>query len=224
VVDLGASHVKFSVSRSQEKRAFSSGKHLTPRPMVKRILTMTADWHYDAVTLGFPGAVIHGRPAKDPVNLGHGWTRFDFEKHFKKPVKIINDAAMQAIGSYRGGRMLFVGLGTGVGSALILYDIIVPLELGELKTAKGRKLGDVLGKKGLKKKGLTAWKRAVFHTIPSLAAAFQADYLVIGGGSVKHLDKLPEGACRGSNDLAFVGGARVWNTKISHVKHTWIIR
>src|SRR5579864_3096785 len=174
VIDVGGTHVKFRIGPRGAIHQFDSGPKMTPGRMTRQLHKLLGKQRYDAVSIGYPGLVYHGRIAADPYNLGKGWVGYDFSTALERPVRLSNDAAMQAIGSYRGGRMLFIGLGTGLGSALILDDIIVPLELGELKTAKGRKLGDVLGKKGLKKKGLTAWKRAVFHTIPSLAAAFQA--------------------------------------------------
>lgn len=223
MIDIGGSGVKFMIPGKRNKSRFPSGPKLTPEAMVERILTMTVGWRYTAVSIGYPGAVIHGQPAAEPPNLGKGWVGFDFEQRFRKPVKIINDAAMQALGSYRGGRMLFVGLGTGLGSAFILDDIVVPLELGELTDAKGRKLGNVLGKRGLKKKGVPTWEKSLRDVLPRLAAAFGTDYLVIGGGSAKLVSKLPRGTRRGSNALAFVGGERLWNSAIHHVKHTWVI-
>ena len=215
--------MKFAIPGKREKRRFRSGPTLTPEQMMERILALTVGWRYAAVSIGFPGSVIHGQPAAEPPNLGKGWVGFDFEQRFRKPVKIINDAAMQALGSYRDGRMLFVGLGTGLGSAFILDDIVVPLELGELTDSKGRKLGNVLGKRALKKKGLPNWEKSLQDIIPHLVAAFRTDYLVIGGGSAKLVSKLPRGTQRGSNDLAFVGGERLWNSTIQHVKHTWVI-
>ncbi len=226
VIDVGASHVKFTLWRNGKPRKFASGKGLTPRKMMRRIQRMTQDWKYDAVSLGIPGPVIHGRPAGEPPRLGRGWTRFDFEKHFGKPVKIINDAAMQALGSYRGGRMLFVGLGTGLGSALILDDVIVPLELGDLSYSKGRALVDVLGQAALESTNPRRWEKAVHNVVNHLAAAFRTDYLVIGGGNAKRLRRLPRGARRGSNSKAFLGGARLWRVGAVYAtpkKHIWVI-
>lgn len=218
--------MKFAIWGKRSKRAFESDHTMTPRRMVDCLLSMTADWPYDAVSIGFPGAVLHGKPAADPPNLGPGWVRFDFEKHLKKPVRIINDAAMQALGSYRGGRMLFLGLGTGVGSALILDHVIVPLELGELKYSNKRITAQVLGNDGLNKTGLRRWEKAVHEVVGRLVAAFQTDCIVIGGGNAKRLKRLPAGARRGSNDWAFVGGARLWGIGTLHAKsrkHTWVI-
>src|SRR5262249_50335931 len=149
---------------------------------------------------------LDGKPAGEPPNLGKGWIGYDFKRHFKKPLKLINDAAMQALGSYQGGRMLFVGLGSGFGSALILDRVIIPLELGELADSKGRRLADVLGKQGLSKRSVHHWKQSLHNIIPHLKAAFLTDDLVIGGGNVKLLPKLPKGTRRGSNDFAFIGG------------------
>ena len=176
------------------------------------------------VSIGFPGPVVNGKPAVNPPTLAKGWLGFDFEGHFKKPVKIINDAAMQALGSYRGGRMLFIGLGTGVGSALILDDVIIPLELGELKYSKKNTVAEILGKECLKKIGTKRWEKAVHEVVPRLAAAFRTDYVVIGGGNSKRLKRLPACARRGSNDRAFTGGARLWTGAVQAKKHTWVIR
>jgi polyphosphate glucokinase len=226
VVDIGGSHVKFTVWGERAKGKFESCQDMTPQRLVKEVLTRAAGWKYDAVSLGFPGAVVHGRPACDPPNLGKGWIGFQFRRYFKKPVRIINDAAMQALGSYRGGRMLFVGLGTGVGSALILDDVVVPLELGELGHANGDTLADVLGKRALKRYGRRKWERALRRIIPRLAAAFRTDYVVLGGGNQKLLKKLPACARRGSNDKAFTGGARLWGLarlRANPRKHTWVL-
>ncbi len=183
---------------------------MTPSQMVVEALSLTAKWEFDVVSIGFAGPVVHGKPAGDPENLGPGWTDFDFAKAFRKPVKLINDAAMQALGCYEGGRMLFIGLGTGVGSALILDDVIVPLELGELRHSRSQLLRDVLGKKALKEKGRAKWERAVHAAVKNLRAAFVADYVVLGGGNVKKLKRWPGGARRGGNRFAFDGGVRLW--------------
>ncbi len=226
MVDIGGSNVKFTVWGKGLKGKFGSGKNLTPKRMVKEVLARTKAWKYNAVSLGFPGSVIHGRPGDDPPNLGKGWTGFHFRRYFKKPVRIINDAAMQALGSYRGGRMLFLGLGTGVGSALILDDVVVPLELGELGYADGETVSDVLGKPAFEKNGRKAWESAVHDIVPRLAAAFRTDSVVIGGGNAKKLRKLPNGTRRGSNSKAFVGGARLWGLarlRANPRKHTWVL-
>lgn len=210
VIDVGGSNVKLRNSADQRTAKFKSGKSLTASQMVKRARKLTLDWRYDVVSIGFPGPVVHGRPQADPINIGGGWTRLDFEKAFRKPVKLINDAAMQALGSYEGGRMLFIGLGTGLGSALIVDGVVVPLELGEMRYSRGKTLEDVLGKRGFKRLGRARWRKAVDAAVANLKAAFVADYVMIGGGNVKKLKRLPAGARRGSNRHAFRGGMRLW--------------
>jgi predicted NBD/HSP70 family sugar kinase len=223
VVDIGGSHIKFAVpGKKLEKREFSSGKEMTPAKMLKKILSMTPDWKYEAVSIGFPGKVLHGRIAKNPGNLGKGWVNFNFEKHFKKPVKVMNDAAMQALGSYQGGRMLFLGLGTGLGSTLILDGVVVPLELGELKYSKEKSFGEILGKPA-SKEDRRKWEAAVHEAVGEVARAFSADYVVIGGGNARRLKHLPACARRGSNKNAFKGGVRLWTDAV-HKKHTLVIR
>jgi predicted NBD/HSP70 family sugar kinase len=226
VIDVGGSGIKFKIWGKRQQHRFPSGRHMTPNKMVQGVLEVAQDWKYDVVSIGFPGPVIKGKPAAESPKLGKGWTKFDFEKHFKKPVKIINDAAMQALGSYAGGRMLFIGLGTGLGSALILDDVIVPLELGELAYSKNRTLDGVLGKRGLEKLGKQRWGTSVHRVIRRLRAAFRTDYLVIGGGNADLLKRLPTGARRGSNEKAFIGGARLWRVGAVYAKpqrHTWVI-
>lgn len=226
VIDIGGSNVKFKIWGQRGKFKFKSGRGLTPQKMMKELLAATAHWDFDAVTIGYPGPVIHGRPAEEPPNLGKGWVRFDFEKHFRKPIKIINDAAMQALGSYKGGRMLFLGLGTGLGSALILDDIIVPLDLGDLAYNKDKTVAEVLGKQGLKEIGREAWEKSVHRVVEHLISAFRAEYLVLGGGNAKLLRKLPKGTQRGSNEKAFAGGARLWRACARAVipqRHTWVV-
>lgn len=183
---------------------------MTPDQMVPRALLLTAKWDYDVISIGFAGPVVHGKPACDPDNLGPGWIDFDFRKAFRKPVKLINDAAMQALGCYKDGRMLFLGLGTGLGSTLILDEVVVPLELGQLRFSKGETLEDVLGKKNLKKIGREKWEAAVHAAVDNLHKAFVANYIVLGGGNAKKLKKLPKDSRRGSNRYAFPGGVRLW--------------
>jgi len=224
VIDVGGTTVKFRAQGKRARREFLSGKQMTPEKMVTAVLDMTGDWKYNAVSIGLPGPVIHGKAASDPPNLAPGWVGFDFEKRFKKPVKIMNDAAMQALGSYRGGRMLFIGLGTGLGSTMILDGVIVPLELGELMHQRS-KVSEVLGKKAADH-NRRAWRKAVGDVVRSLAAAFRTDYLVVGGGNVRLLGRLPVAARRGSNDNAFIGGARLWDggaITAQPRKHTWVI-
>ncbi len=213
IIDVGGSNVKLRKSDAPHRAKFESGPEMTPSQMVVQVFSLTAKWDYDVVSIGFAGPVVHGKPAADPQNLGPGWTDFDFEKAFRKPVKLINDAAMQALGCYEGGRMLYIGLGTGVGSTLILDEVIIPLELGELSHSRSETLRDVLGKEALKKKGRAKWKRAVHAAVKNLKAAFMADYVVLGGGNVKKLNPLPGGARRGGNHFAFEGGVRLWRKR-----------
>ena len=210
VIDVGGSNIKLRKSDSPHTLKFKSGPKMTPSQMVVQTLALTAKWKYDVVSIGFAGPVVHGKPASDPENLGPGWTEFDFRKALRKPVKLINDAAMQALGCYKGGRMLFLGLGTGLGSTLILDEVVVPLELGQLRYSEDKTLEDVLGKESLKKMGSKKWEAAVHAAVKNLHAAFVADYTIIGGGSAKKLAKLPKGARRGSNRFAFRGGVRLW--------------
>jgi polyphosphate glucokinase len=210
VIDVGGSKIKLRNSADNRVQKFPSGKTMTARKMVEEAVKLTSDWEYDVVSIGFPGPVVHGRPTAEPVNIGGGWKRYNFKKAFGKPVRLINDAAMQALGSYRQGRMLFLGLGTGLGSSLIVDDVMVPLELGELRYSRRKTLEDVLGKRGLKEIGSARWQRVVHASVANLKKAFLADHVVIGGGNVKRLKRLPRGARRGSNLYAFRGGVRLW--------------
>ena len=207
---MGGSKIKLRKSDSPHTLKFESGRQMTPSQMVVQVLGLTAKWDYDVISIGFAGPVIHGKPASDPQGLGPGWTDFDFRKAFRKPVKLINDAAMQALGCYTGGRMLFLGLGTGVGSTLILDEVVVPLELGQLRYSRNQTLEDVLGKRALKKNGAAKWQRAVRTTVANLHKAFAADYVVLGGGNAKKVKRLPKDTRRGSNRYAFHGGVRLW--------------
>jgi len=210
VIDVGGSNVKVRNSAGRRTAKFKSGKTMTARQMATQARELVSDWHYDVVSIGIPGPVRHGRPTADPINIGGGWRRFDFKKVFGKPVKLINDAAMQALGSYEGGRMLFIGLGTGLGSALIVDGVVVPLELCQMRYSRRKTLEDLLGKGGLRRIGPARWRKAVEAAITNLKAAFVVDYVVIGGGNVKKLKHLPAGARRGSNRHAFRGGVRLW--------------
>ncbi|HYJ06119.1 MAG TPA: hypothetical protein VEX43_13360 [Chthoniobacterales bacterium] len=210
VIDVGGSKIKLRKSDSPHTLKFESGPKMTPSEMVVQAMLLTAQWEYDVVSIGFAGPVVHGKPALDPDNLGSGWTAFDFQKAFRKPVKLINDAAMQALGCYTGGRMLFLGLGTGLGSTLILDEVVVPLELGQLRYSESQTLEDVLGKSSLKKIGREKWEAAVHAAVDNLHNAFVADYTVLGGGNAKKLKRLPKGTRRGSNLYAFRGGVRLW--------------
>lgn len=209
VIDVGGTHIKLKLSDSDEIRKVPSGMDISAKEMVEDVLKATADWSYDAVSIGYPGPVVRGRIAEDPVNLGPGWLGFDFSV-LGKPVKVINDAAMQALGSYEGGRMLFLGLGTGLGSTLIIDGMIAPMELGHLPYKKGRTFEEYVGVAGLKRQGKNKWKAAVFDVVAQLRHALQAEYVVLGGGNVKKLDELPPGCKQGDNSNAFTGGVRLW--------------
>jgi len=210
-IDVGGSHVKARVFGRRDMRQIESGPSLTPRQMVARIHKLIGDWNYDAVTIGYPGVVLHGKIVAEPHNLGRGWVGFDFRKAFGRPTHILNDAAMQAIGSYEGGRMLYLGLGTGLGSALIVDGIVAPLELAHLAFKKGRTYEDYVGARGMKRLGGKKWRQAVKQVVEQLTTALEADYVVIGGGNARKLKRLPKNARLGSNDFAFIGGFRVWH-------------
>lgn len=212
-IDIGGTKVKVLVSGETEPRKVSSGKELTPTRMVEEVQKLASDWKFQAVSIGYPGLVGSAGPRSEPGNLGPGWVGFDFALAFGKPVRIINDAAMQALGSYEGGRMLFLGFGTGLGSALIADKIIIPLELGRLAYRDGRTLGEVLGRAGLAKLGKKAWRIAVKEAASTLLAAFVADHVVIGGGNAKLLKELPPGMRMGHNLTAFRGGFRLWDVE-----------
>jgi polyphosphate glucokinase len=191
-------------------REFESGPIMTARAMVKRVKQLTADWRYDAVSIGFPGPVLHGRIVAEPVNLGGGWVRFDFRRAFGRPVRIVNDAAMQALGSYRGGSMLFLGFGTGLGTALIVDGVIEPMELAHLPYLTGKTYEDYVGLRGLKRLGKKKWRKHACDVAKRFKAALEAEDLVLGGGSAKQLKKLPRGARIADNQHAFTGGFRLW--------------
>jgi len=209
VVDVGGTHVKVLAQGQKEHRQFDSGPRLTPRRMVSGVRKITADWTYDAVSIGFPGAVANNRPLSEPHNLGRGWVGFRFDRAFGHPVRVINDAAMQALGSYKGGKMLFLGFGTGLGTALIVNGIIEPLELGHLPYKK-KTYEDYVGLRGLERHGKKKWRRYVTDVVERLRAALEPDDVVLGGGNVRLLKKLPEGARAGDNANAFAGGFRLW--------------
>jgi polyphosphate glucokinase len=211
-VDIGGSSVKVLASGQTEPRKRRSGKKLTPAKMVEIVQDLAEGWNYDAISIGYPGLVGNQGPSSEPSNLGPGWVGFDFSTAFGLPVKIMNDAAMQALGSYEGGRMLFLGLGTGVGSALITEEIILSLELGQLPYKRGETLGEALGRQGLKRLGKVEWRRAVTDMASALMKAFLADSVVIGGGNAKKLKELPPGVRRSHNLTAFRGGSRLWDT------------
>lgn len=209
-IDIGGNHVKILVSGRRLKRQADSGPEMTAQQMVDAVKGLADGWDYDVVAMGYPGPVTHNKPLLEPVNLGSGWCGFDFAGAFGKPVKIINDALMQAIGSYEGGRMLFLGLGTGLGSAMIVDNVAQPMELAHLPYRKGRTFEYYLGEAGLERLGKKRWRKHVFAVVEQLHAALEPDYIVIGGGGVKKLDELPRGCRRGDNANAFKGGFRVW--------------
>jgi polyphosphate glucokinase len=209
VIDVGGSNVKLMISR-WEKRKFKSGPDLTPREMVAQMKSLLHDWNFDAVSMGFPSPVRNGRIMSEPKHLGPGWTGFAYEKSLGKPIRIINDAAMQALGSFHGGRMLFLGLGTGLGSTLIWETNVLPLELGDLPYGNGDIIEDYLGKSGMKQLGEKKWKREVLRAVLLLKKSLIADYVVLGGGSAKKFDQLPAGIEPGHNRNAFLGGVRLW--------------
>ena len=210
VLDVGGTHVKALASGQKAPREFASGPKMTPSHMVRQVKELVKDWSYDRISIGYPGPVIHGRVLRDPYNLGHGWVRFDFRKAFGRPVRLINDAAMQALGSYQGGRMLFLGLGTGLGSTMIVDGVLQPMEIAHLPYKKGRSYEDYVGIQGLERLGKKKWRKHVAKVVEELKAALEADYVVLGGGNVKKLKQLPKGAREGTNRNAFIGGFRLW--------------
>lgn len=222
VVDVGGTHVKMMISRAK-KRKFKSGPKLAPREMVAEIKEEVEGWNFDVVSIGFPAPVRDGRILDEPKHLGKGWVRFNFEKAFRKPVRVVNDAALQALGSYRGGRMLFLGLGTGLGSTLVLRDTVIPLELGDLPYRDDRIIEDFLGKPGIAELGEKEWERQVMSAVAQLKKSFVADYVVLGGGNAKKLKKLPAGAELGHNRNAFLGGVRLWQVDPRSRRSKWTI-
>src|ERR1700721_303182 len=210
-IDIGGSHVKARVSGRREEREFESGPTLTARQMAAKLRKLTEDWTYDVVSIGYPGVVLHGKVVSDPHNLGAGWVGFDFSRAFGRPTHVLNDAAMQAVGSYEGGRMLFLGLGTGLGSAMIVDGVVAPMELAHLLYKKGRTYEEYVGARGLKRLGNKKWNRTVNEVVTQLSTLLEADFVVIGGGNARKLKRLPKNARLGSNDFAFLGGFRVWH-------------
>lgn len=209
VVDVGGTSVKILATGQYEPRKFPSGPTLTPETMVSRVKELAGDWTYDVVAIGYPGPVLRDRPVAEPHNLALGWVGFDYQAAFGRPVKIINDAAMQALGSFRGGKMLFLGLGTGLGSALIVDGIVEPMELGHLPYRRGT-YEDYVGVRGLDRLGKRKWRKRVWDVVARLVAALEPDDVVIGGGNARKLKELPEGSRLGDNADAFIGGFRLW--------------
>jgi polyphosphate glucokinase len=213
VVDVGGSHVKcLLVPGDTEERKFDSGPDFGPVEMIAGVLDLTADWTYDVVSIGYPGPVRDGRPAVEPHNLAPGWVGFDYEKALGKPVRMLNDAAMQALGSYHGGSMLFLGFGTGLGAAFVINGIVQPLELAHLPWRDGRTYEEWTGDAAFERDGEATWRANVLRVIDLFQAAFQPDYIVVGGGNARLLDDLPTGVEPGDNDNAFVGGYALWAT------------
>jgi polyphosphate glucokinase len=218
VLDIGGSHAKLLVTGRRMPVKFPTGSKMTPAQLMREIRRVTQDWKYDAVSIGFPGPVIHGRIVSEPHNLGPGWVTFDFARAFQKPVAIVNDAAMQALGSYRGGRMLFMGLGTGLGMAMIADGVLEPMELAHLPYKDGRTYEDYVGFRGLERRGKKKWRRSVEKVVARFKQALQADDLVLGGGNIKYLKHVPAGARLGSNRNAFLGGFRLWSRDSRYAK------
>jgi polyphosphate glucokinase len=216
VIDVGGTHVKLLVTGMKQPILIPSGRTLTPEVMIRQVKDAVKTYPYDVVSIGYPGPVVHGRPLREPHNLGQGWVGFDFRRALGRPVKIINDAAMQALGSYRKGRLLFLGLGTGLGSAMIADGVVEPMELAHLPYKRGKTYEDYLGIRGLKRLGRKKWARQVAKVVSLMRAALQAEEVVLGGGNVKKLKTLPPGARLGNNENAFRGGSELWNEDVDH--------
>ncbi len=210
VIDVGGTNIKVLASGKRTPIKIPSGPRMTPGIMVKAVLEATAGWEYDVVSIGYPGPVSEGRPVREPWNLGKGWVRFDYKKALHRPVRIINDAAMQALGSYAGGSMLFLGLGTGLGSTMIVDKMLIPLELAHLPYVHGKTYEEYLGEAGFRELGKRAWRRHVSRVVALFIDAFRVDYVVLGGGNSKRLDELPPNTRLGTNANAFKGGFRLW--------------
>jgi predicted NBD/HSP70 family sugar kinase len=222
VVDIGGTHVKL-LMEGAEQREFDSGAKMQPPEFAAKLKETTRGWEFDNISIGFPSVVRGGKVVKEPKHLGAGWIDFDFEESLGKPTHVINDAAMQALGSYHGGRMLFLGLGTGLGSALALENELFALELGDLPYRDREKIEDFLGIPGLDRLGEKEWKAEVLFAVTQLKLSFIADYVVLGGGNVHRFDELPEGIERGKNENAFLGGVRLWKTDASGEKKWRVI-
>ena len=210
VIDVGGTHIKLRATSHKREIKIPSGPKMTARKMVAAVRKLIVGWQYEAITIGYPGAVLHGHIVGEPHNLGHGWVGFNFKKAFARPVKIINDAAMQALGSYEGRRMLFLGVGTGLGSAMIVDGVLQPMVLAHLPYKNGRTYEDYVGLAGLKRLGKKKWRRHVNDVVKRLKTALEADYVVLGGGNARLLKELPRGARLGDNANAFRGGYRLW--------------
>src|SRR5436190_10088014 len=222
VVDIGGTHVKL-LMEGAEPRQFDSGAKMPPAEFVAKLKETTRDWNFDNISIGFPSVVRDGKVVKEPKHLGPGWAGFDFEKSLGKPTHVINDAAMQALGSYHGGRMLFLGLGTGLGSAFALENELLALELGDLPYRDRDIIENFLGIPGIERLGEEEWKREVIFAVTQLKKCFIADYVILGGGNVHRFDQLPEGIERGKNENAFLGGVRLWETESQTGERKWQI-
>ncbi len=216
VLDVGGTHIKVRASDHKQRMEVPSGPKMTAKKMIAAVRKIIAGWKFEVVTIGYPGAVLHGHIVSEPHNLGRGWVKFNFQRAFGRPVKIINDAAMQALGSYEGKRMLFLGLGTGLGSAMIVDGVLEPMELAHLPYKKGRTYEDYVGLAGLKRLGKKKWRRHVNAVVQQLKKALEADYVVLGGGNARLLKRLPAGAKLGDNANAFRGGLRLWDKTRKH--------
>ncbi len=214
-VDVGGQNVKVLASNETEPRKMPSGRSLTASTMVEGVKALTPDWTYEVVSIAYPGQVVHNMPAHEPVNLGRGWVAFDYAAALERPTKIINDAAMQAFGSYEGGRMLFIGLGTGLGTAMILEGVVEPMELGHLPYKKRLSYEDYVGRRGMSRLGKKAWRQEVLTVIDIFRAALQPEYIVLGGGNARLMKELPPDVRLGANANAFIGGFRLWDPHIS---------
>jgi predicted NBD/HSP70 family sugar kinase len=210
VVDIGGTHVKLWKSGEAAKQKFRSSRKLTPARLVEEVKGLTADWTFDRISIGFPGEVEHGHAVKEPWNLGNGWLGFDFAGAFGVPVRMMNDACMQALGSYEGGKMFYLGLGTSVGTTFIIDRVVVPLALGHLELVAGESFEQCLCRRGLRLYGKKRWRAAVAKAATTLKAALLADYVVLGGGNADQIKELPEGCRRGGNHNAYFGGLRMW--------------
>ncbi|HSI86882.1 MAG: ROK family protein [Candidatus Methylacidiphilales bacterium] len=215
-IDVGGSHVKALATGQTEKIKIDSGPDMTPDAMATEVVAAIAGWAYDVVSIGYPGVVIKDKPMLEPSNLGHGWVGFNYQKAFGKPVRMVNDAAMQALGSYKGGRMLFLGLGTGLGSALIIDDVLQPMELAHLPYRKGSTYEDYVGKRGLDRLGKARWREHVAVVVKLLQQALCADYVILGGGNAEKVKVLPENVFLGHNEAAFTGGFRLWTDRFGN--------
>ncbi len=217
-IDVGGSHVKVLLSGETKHRKADSGPDMTPDQMVAAVRELTTDWHWDRVAIGFPAVVKQNRITTNPRHLGDGWVGFDFADAFECPVRVINDAAMQALGSYQGGKMLFLGLGTGLGSAMVVDGLVLPMELAHLPYRQHRSYEDYLGERGYDRMGEEKWRKHVWRVVELLRAALQPDEVVIGGGNARKLDDTPDGVRLGANTNAFIGGFRLWQSPASRSK------